>query len=86
MDARTGRQHYRERLAGGGANYSASAVAADGKVYFTSECGDVHVLQDGDEYRLLASNLMNEICMATPAIADDRLFIRTRSRLYCFAE
>ena len=86
MDARTGKQHYRERLAGGGVNYSASAMAADGKVYFTSERGDVHVLQAGDEYRLLASNPMNEICMATPAIADGRLFIRTRSRLYCIGK
>ena len=85
-DAQTGKQYYRKRLAKGGANYTASAVAAGGKIYFTSEDGDVHVLKAGNKYKLLASNRMREICMATPAISDGLLFIRTRSQLYCIGK
>jgi len=84
--ARTGETRFRTRIAGGGANYTASPVAADGKLYFTSEDGDVHVIQAGDEYALLATNPMNEICMATPAISKGMIFIRTKSRLYCIGE
>ncbi|MBU0639085.1 MAG: PQQ-binding-like beta-propeller repeat protein [Planctomycetes bacterium] len=86
MDAKTGELRYRKRLADGRANYTASAVAACGKVYFTSEDGDVHVLSAGNDYELLATNAMGETCMATPAIADGRLFIRTRSQLYCIGK
>ena len=85
-DAQTGKQYYRKRLDKGGANYTASAVAAGGKIYFTSEDGDVHVLKAGNKYKLLASNRMREICMATPAISDGLLFIRTRSQLYCIGK
>lgn len=86
FDAETGKRKYRERLAGGGANYSASPVAAGGKIYFTSEDGDIHVIEAGDHYKLLATNAMNETCMATPAISDGLLFIRTRHQLYCIGK
>jgi outer membrane protein assembly factor BamB len=81
LDLEKGRQRYRKRLAGGGANYTASAVAAGGHVYFTSEDGDVHVVKAGDRYELVASNKMGEICMATPAISKGTLFFRTRHQL-----
>ncbi|MHC4697431.1 MAG: outer membrane protein assembly factor BamB family protein [Planctomycetota bacterium] len=85
--AETGEKAYRVRLAGKrrGA-YSASPVAADGKVYFTSEDGDIHVVEAGPEYKLLASNSMGEVCLATPAIADNTIFIRTRSHVFAIAE
>jgi outer membrane protein assembly factor BamB len=87
MDAKTGEKHYRKRLASSRAsNYTASAVAAGDRIYFASEDGDVHVIQAGNEYNLLASNSMNETCMATPAIAQGRLFIRTRGNLYCIGQ
>ena len=80
LDARTGERRYRKRM-GGGANYTASAVAAGGKLYFTDEDGVVRVLKAGNEYKLLASNELGEICMATPAIADGTLFFRTQHHL-----
>ncbi len=80
FDARTGEKHYRMRLAGG-VGFSASPVAADGKIYFTSEMGDVFVIQAGKEYKKLAKNDMGEICMATPAISLGTLFFRTQNHV-----
>jgi outer membrane protein assembly factor BamB len=79
--AKTGEQLYQQRLGGGSSGFSASLVAADGKVYVTSEDGDVYVLKAGDKYELLATNSVGEVAMATPAIADGTIFYRTRSRL-----
>ncbi|UCE60687.1 MAG: PQQ-binding-like beta-propeller repeat protein [Phycisphaerales bacterium] len=81
--AKTGEKVYRERLAGtrGGA-YSASPVACGGKIYFTAEEGDIHVLKAGPQYELLASNSMGGVCLATPAISDGMIFIRTSKDLF----
>ncbi len=79
-DARTGEKKYRERLSDG-IGYTASPVAGDGKIYFTSEEGDVHVLQTGPEFKRLATNKMGEICMATPAISEGILFFHTQGHL-----
>lgn len=76
-EAKTGEKKYRERLADG-VGFTASPVAGDGKIYFASEEGDVYVIQAGPEYKLLATNKMGEICMATPAISDGNLFFRTQ--------
>lgn len=85
FDAKTGRQIYRERIKGAG-EFSASVVAAQDRLYFVNEMGDVFVFQAGDSFKLLASNSMNEVCMATPAISDGRLFIRGRDHLYCIGK
>jgi outer membrane protein assembly factor BamB len=81
-DAKTGEQVYRTRIAGRGDSYSASAVAADGRLYFTSEGGTIHVVQAGPEYKLLASNSMGNPCLATPAITDEMLIVRTSKHVY----
>jgi len=78
LDAKTGARHSRLRLGGGRVGFSASPVAGDGKVYVTSEEGDVHVLRAGKDCETLATNKMGEICMATPALARGMLFFRTR--------
>ncbi len=80
--ATTGEQLYRTRLAGGRSAYSASAVAADGRLYFTSEDGEIHVVKAGPEYELLASNAMGGVCLATPAISGGMIFVRTSKHLY----
>jgi outer membrane protein assembly factor BamB len=85
-EAKTGKQVYRERIAGVRSAYTASAVAADGKLYFTTEFGDIHVIKAGPEYLHLASNKMGEICMATPAIAKGMLLVRTSKHLFAIAE
>jgi outer membrane protein assembly factor BamB len=80
-EAKTGKKLYQERL-GGTAAYTASPVAADGKLYFTSEEKGVRVVKAGPKFELLAVNPMNEICMATPAIADGMIFIRGQHHLF----
>jgi outer membrane protein assembly factor BamB len=80
-EARTGREVYKERL-GGLNGYSASPVAADGRLYFAGEDGDVRVVKAGPKYELLADNKMKDPCMATPAISNGMIFIRTQHWLY----
>lgn len=79
-DAKTGEQHYRHRLTAG-VGYTASGVAADGKLYYPSEEGDVHVVKAGKTYELLAINPLGETCMAAPAISKGMLLFRTRTKL-----
>ena len=75
-DARTGQRLYQERLGGTGGSFSASPVAADGKIYLASEDGDVFVIKAGPTYELLATNSMGEALMATPAISEGLIIIR----------
>ncbi|MCP4200665.1 MAG: PQQ-like beta-propeller repeat protein [bacterium] len=79
-DAKFGELHYEQRITGN-TGFTASLVAGDGKVYLTAETGEVYVVRAGREYRLLATNEMGEVCMATPAISDGILFFRTRNHL-----
>lgn len=81
FDARDGRIRYSERLATGNQGFTASPVAAEGKMYFTSEIGNVFVVPASAAFSVLAANTMEETCMATPAISADTLFFRTRSKL-----
>ncbi|MDP7249404.1 MAG: PQQ-binding-like beta-propeller repeat protein [Planctomycetota bacterium] len=84
--AKTGELVYQNRLPGRRTGFTPSPVAADGKLYFTSELGEVFVLQTGKEFKLLAKNSMGEICMATPAISEGKLYFRTRGHLVCVSE
>jgi outer membrane protein assembly factor BamB len=87
-DAKTGEQVYQERVAAAG-QYYASPVAANGHIYFTSlQDGTVTVLKaGGDKPEVVATNpKLGERTAATPAIADDALFVRTDKHLYAFAE
>lgn len=86
-DAKTGAQVYKERVAGTkSAAFTASPVAADGKLYFPSEEGDVYVVKAGPKFELLATNPMGEVLMATPAIVDGMILVRGRSHLFAIAE
>ncbi len=82
-DSMTGDLIYRRRIGTGSQTYSASAVAAGEHIYFVSEQGDVTVIAAGSTFRKIASNDMEEVVMATPAISGDRLLIRTVRTLYC---
>ena len=84
-DVKTGGRIYQERIATGTGSFSASPVAADGKLYLTSEDGDVYVVRAGRAFELLARNTMGQVCMATPAISGDLLLVRTRSTLYAIS-
>jgi outer membrane protein assembly factor BamB len=86
-DARTGRFVYeKQRIRETNTAFTASPWAANGKIFALSEDGDTYVFQAGPEYKLLHKNSLDEMCMATPALAGDRLIIRTVTQLYCFRQ
>ena len=80
----TGERINRLRLGGRGASFSASPVAADGRLYFASEDGDVFVLAAGTEGELLATNSIGEVILATPAIVPGVMVIRGRQHVFAF--
>ena len=81
-EARTGKRLYRKRLGSGKSGFTASPVAADGKLYFTREDGTVYIVEHGSEFKLIATNEMNESCMATPAIAGGMFIVRSIKHVY----
>jgi len=81
FDAKTGTRHYQARLGDGKTGFSASAVASSGRLYFTSEDGDVYVVKAGPVYELLSTNPLGEVAMATPAISEGAMIFRTRNHL-----
>ena len=82
-EAKTGKELYRERLGGAG-GYTASPVAADGRLYFTSEEHGVTVVKAGPKFGRLAVNKVGEACMATPAVSDGMIFVRGQHHLFAF--
>lgn len=80
--AETGERLYRARLGGVGGSYAASPIAADGRLYFTSEEGDTFVVRAGPEYALVAENTVDRIVMATPAVSAGVMALRAIDRLY----
>jgi outer membrane protein assembly factor BamB len=80
-DAKTGERKYQQRLADGSTAFTASPVAADGKVYMTSEDGHVFVLKAGPTYELLSTNEMGESTLATPALSEGMILWRTQGHL-----
>ena len=84
--AKTGEEIYvQERLEIEGA-YWASPVAADGKIYFATTRGNIAVVEAGDKAKVLARNKLGERINATPAIADDKLYVRTAGHLWAFGK
>jgi outer membrane protein assembly factor BamB len=83
VDARTGQQHWQERIGG---NVSASPVYADGRIYITTEDGRTIVIAASREFEKLAENDLGERTLASAAISGKALFIRTASNLYCIAD
>jgi len=79
IDIKTGKEIWRKRIDG---QYSASPIYADGKIYFFSEEGVATVLAADQEAKVLARNTLPEGFMATPAIAGDAFYLRTKTALY----
>lgn len=86
LDPKTGAILKQGRLPGALDLYYASPVGAAGKIYLVSEQGKATVLKAGAEWEVLATNDLDDSVIATPAIAGNRLYVRTRGTLYCFAE
>jgi outer membrane protein assembly factor BamB len=82
-DAKTGKEIYvKQRIDPAARAFTASPLAANGKLYLSSEDGDTFIVQAGPEYKLLAKNGLDDMIMATPAVAEGSLVIRTASRIY----
>lgn len=83
VDAATGETRWRERIGG---NYSASPVFADGRIYFQSEEGKTTVIAPGAEFRALATNQLDGATLASMAVSEGALFLRTSTHLYRIEE
>ena len=80
-ELKTGAEVYRQRLPYVGSGYSASPVAADGKIYLSSEDGEMLVVSAGRTFVHVATNAMGELLMATPALSEGRMYVRTSESL-----
>lgn len=80
FDANSGERIFQGRL-GNKAGVIASLVAGDGKIYCASENGIVYVLKHGQELEIVAENRIGEPCLATPAISEGTVFIRSTRKL-----
>jgi outer membrane protein assembly factor BamB len=81
-DVKTGREIYRHRLSRIGSGFSASPIAADGKIYLSNEDGDMLVVRAGRTFEQIASNSIGELLMATPALSDGVMYVRGMSSLF----
>jgi outer membrane protein assembly factor BamB len=80
-DAKSGEKKYQERLGGGTSAFTASPVATDGKVFVASEDGQMIVLEAGPTFKVLAENDMTESTLATPALSEGLLLVRTQRNI-----
>ena len=81
-DLQTGEELYRQRIPHLGSGLSASPVAADGKIYLSSEDGDIIVVKAGPEFEHLGTNSMGELLMATPALSEGVMYVRSVDSLF----
>ena len=80
-DLKTGNELYRQRLPQVGSGFSASPVAADGKIYLSNEDGEMLVVSAGPTFAHLATNTMGELLMATPALSEGVMYVRLADSL-----
>jgi outer membrane protein assembly factor BamB len=83
--AKTGELVYSGRLGAPGYYYS-SPVAADGRIYIASAEGTVVVLDAGEKLNVLSINKLDGSILATPALADGNIYVRTENQLYSFGK
>ena len=81
--ATSGELVYQQRLP---SSFSASPIAADGRLYLASEDGDVFVVKAGRQYQLLSRNTMGQPLMATPALSEGMLIVRGKDAVYALGE
>ncbi len=83
FDAGTGKEVYgKTRIDAGSDKFTASPVAADGKIYCLSEDGNTFVVRAGPKFEVLAKNSLDDMTLATPALARGSMLLRTASKLY----
>ena len=79
---KTGDELYRQRLPVIGSGFSASPVAADGKIYLSNEDGEIVVVSAGEKFSHIATNTMGELLMATPALSDGVMYVRSAESVF----
>jgi outer membrane protein assembly factor BamB len=79
-DPASGQRIYQQRVGNSG-GFSASPIAAAGRIYLSSEEGEIFVVRAGRTFELLATNSMAEVVMATPALSGNMLIVRTLTQL-----
>lgn len=79
LDAKDAKLVWQKRFSG---EFSSSPVYVDGKIYFSNQEGESFVIAAGREYELLATNKLDDGCMASPAIYEKALYLRTKTHLY----
>jgi outer membrane protein assembly factor BamB len=84
-DLQTGQEIYRQRLPHLGSGFSASPVAADGRIYLSNEDGEMLVVAAGRDFSHLATNVMGELLMATPALSGGVMYVRSATSLFAIA-
>ena len=84
LNTETGAPFYSGQRTGEKGEYFSSPILADGKLVICSNNGSVFLLKDGDKFEILASNSLNEEIIATPAVVDNTLFIRSTDTLWAF--
>ena len=82
-DVSTGERHFLERVGG---NFHSSPVRIGDRIFCASREGEMVVLAADREFKVLARNTLDEPCHATPAVAHNRLYVRTESTLLCIGE
>ncbi len=85
-DAKTGELVYDRTRFPQGATFTASPWAYNGKLFCLDEDGDTYVLPAGREFEVERTNSLDELCIATPSIAQGKLLIRTASQVYCIGK
>jgi len=85
-DAKAGERVYQQRIADRGGAFTASPVGSDGKIYLSSEDGEIFVFKAGPKHELLSVNPMGEVLMATPAISDGMLIVRGINHVFAIAD
>jgi outer membrane protein assembly factor BamB len=82
-ELKTGKQVWRKRI---DSDVTASPVLIDGKIYAISDSGEVHVFAAAPRYMPLGNSSVGERVSATPAVADNRLYIRSDTHLFCIGK
>lgn len=85
-DLKTGDEHYYERVPQRSHGFSASPIAADGRVYLFGEDGRVFIVKAGDTFELISTHTLGETVMATPALSEGTMYIRGADHLFAIGK
>jgi outer membrane protein assembly factor BamB len=85
-DLKTGKEIYRQRLTHLGSGFSASPVAANDRIYLSNEDGEIQVVAAGSTFAHVATNTMGDLLMATPALSNGVMYVRSAGALFAIGQ